>query len=64
MRRNGSQFRERLESAGYELVERINSRSIVVRCGGRLELWVRNNHHAGYTLEYKGQGYEFVREYC
>jgi hypothetical protein len=63
MKRIGSQIRETVEQAGYQFVRKLNSRSIVLAVGGRMELWVKNDHFAGYTVEFKGQGYEFIREY-
>jgi hypothetical protein len=56
----GSQIREPLVEAGYTL-DKWEGDEIVVRDeSGRRELWVRNDHHAGYTLWFGGMGFEFV----
>lgn len=60
MRQIGSQRRETLEEAGYEYVRKIGNELIVKDKDGSYELWVENNHYAGYVLEYRGIGYEFV----
>jgi len=62
----GSQSREPLAESGYRLVKAWPdvSRGFVVlqTQDGLQELWKRNNHHVGYTIDIHGMGYEFVRD--
>ncbi len=58
----GSQIRESLTSAGYSLVSLSDDGEAILREGDKLELWQANDYFAGYTLEIKGVGYEFIRE--
>lgn len=61
MRQTGSQTRETLREAGYDLHQRINSKEVVLLSdAGQLELWVANDHHFGYTIEIDGVGYEYI----
>ncbi len=61
MKTIGSQKREPISETDYELVCR-NGGSVTLRdkTNGRKELWYLNDHHAGYTIEIDGLGYEFV----
>lgn len=58
----GSQFRETMAEANYELVARIDEDEVILkdRTLGTEELWVRHDDYAGWTLEIDGVGYEFV----
>jgi hypothetical protein len=69
----GSQYRETLDEAGYEVV-RLTKEQRQRLCVGRnekilcdkgdrrdTELWFKNDHHSGYTIEINGVGYEFAR---
>ena len=61
----GSQARERLEDTDYRLVKTwpdIERGHIILEDDtGKRELWFLNDHHAGYTIEIDGRGYEFAR---
>ncbi len=64
----GSQSREPIEDTEYVFVKEIDEKEIILRekdgdPNNRLsyELWVRNDHFAGYTIIIDGKGYEFVR---
>jgi len=66
----GSQIREPLEESGYELAGYLdNAKDIAVLKSidkadkGKMEIWTRNDHFAGYVIELHGVGYEFVRDY-
>lgn len=60
----GSQRRETLQEAGYKFVNRVACHSVILENEfGREELWVENDHHAGYVVEVDGKGHEFAREY-
>ena len=64
----GSQTRETLKEAGYCVAELPELRAYSEEAGGvalvspdgSYELWVLNDHHAGYTIEVDGYGYEFA----
>jgi hypothetical protein len=59
----GSQIRDPYQEAGYEIVrngEFPNEKILRHIETGNKELWIRNDCHAGYTLEIDGIGYEFV----
>lgn len=56
----GSQTRETLEESGYKLVSKVKKEIILETPDGIRELWFRNDHHAGYTIEVNGKGYEFA----
>lgn len=59
-RQIGSQIRETVEEAGYEFIVMADRDTIILADeNGRQELWTANDHHAGYTVEWKGVGYEF-----
>jgi len=62
MKTIGSQKRELLAESGYVLIEK-KGRAVLLResDGDKVEEWHRNDHHAGYTIEIDGVGYEFVR---
>jgi hypothetical protein len=62
-RQLGSQFRETLEEAGYDLISlsEDGSEAILQDEGGKLEVWGRNDHSAGWVVEINGVGYAFVR---
>jgi hypothetical protein len=60
-RQIGSQYRETLEEAGYWIVDNSSDETILADEDGKLEVWVENNHYAGWVLEINGIGYEFVR---
>ena len=58
----GSQNREPLSESRYSLVSLNDGEAIL--CDhefGKLEYWYENDHHAGYTIEINGIGYEFAR---
>jgi len=59
----GSQKRESLATTDFELVGK-KGREVILRDkeSGIHELWVRNDSHAGYTIDIGGKGYEFARE--
>lgn len=59
----GSQKRESLETAGYELVSRKGGREVILKekDTGKYELWGRKDDFAGYTIDIGGKGYEFIR---
>jgi len=61
MKQIGSQRRETLKEAGYNLVGRL-IRMVILRPvdGGPDEIWVVNDKHAGYTVQVGRWGYEFV----
>lgn len=64
----GSQYRETLEESGYVLAREPELVDYGIEAGGVVlispdgiaELWVKHDHHAGYTIEVQGVGYEFV----
>ena len=59
----GSQHRETLQEAGYNLVSR-NDECVLLenKDTKKLELWALNDDFAGYVIEVDGKGYEFVSE--
>ena len=59
----GSQKREKLEETDMEIAQRISSREIILKdkINNQHELWIENDHFAGYVIEIDGKGYEFVR---
>jgi hypothetical protein len=63
IRHIGSQARERIEETDY-LCEGFDpscdSTILVDKATGQRELWFKNDHHAGYTIEIDGIGYEFA----
>lgn len=63
MQQIGSQLRETLREAGLRLVGRPDNDSVILYDPNTelFELWVKNDHHAGYTIEIDGCGYEFAR---
>jgi hypothetical protein len=63
MKTIGSQKRETIFEAGYSVARIISDDEIVLqeKETGKMELWVKNDHFAGYVIEYLGKGYEFVR---
>lgn len=56
----GSQIRETLAESGYKLISKAKKEVILESPDGGRELWFLNDHHAGYTIEIKGKGYEFA----
>lgn len=60
----GSQKRESLESAGYDLVSKKGGREVILKDkeSGKYELWGRKDDFAGYTIDIGGKGYEFIRD--
>jgi excisionase family DNA binding protein len=57
----GSQYRETLEASGYTLHERLDHEFVLLQSDtGQVELWIQNDHYAGYVVEIDGAGYEFV----
>lgn len=64
IRHFGSQSRERIEETDYILVEHLEDGQVVLADGDVLELWVKNDGFAGYTIEIGGIGYEFVRGFA
>ena len=58
----GSQIRDTLRESGYRVVKRINSKEVILReCGASdCELWIKNDHYSGYTIEIGGFGYEYT----
>ncbi|KKL23891.1 hypothetical protein LCGC14_2420850 [marine sediment metagenome] len=58
----GSQDRETLAESGYRLVSRpFEGEVILADPEGNRELWMANDHYAGYTIQVGRWGYEFVR---
>ncbi len=59
----GSQNRESLEHAGYDLVSRKGGREVILKDKetGKYELWGKKDDFAGYTIDINGTGYEFIR---
>ena len=61
MKTIGSQKRETLQEAGFELVEKSDNQVILKEIETlNLELWVKNDDYAGYVVEIDGIGYEFA----
>jgi hypothetical protein len=62
MKKIGSQTRETLKESGYKLIQK-NKDEVILQDkeDGHFEIWAKNNHHAGYTIDIKGVGYEYVR---
>ena len=61
----GSQYRETLEEAGYEVAYRVRGGHVLRNIEtGQLEFWSRceglSDSYAGYVLEVKGRGHEFI----
>lgn len=65
MRKIGSQSRELLSETEYTVAGRLDGHSsdgvILKDADGKYELWVPNNHYAGYVIDIDGVGHEFVR---
>lgn len=61
MKRIGSQTRETLTEARSVLIKMRGNEAIIMDDCGSIELYVMHDHHAGYTLEIDGVGYEFCR---
>jgi hypothetical protein len=61
----GSQAREPLADTDYKFVSFVPDMPATAlledKETGKRELWVENDHFAGYTIEIDGKGYEFVR---
>ena len=59
----GSQARERIEQTEYrcESFDPSYDSTVLVDSVGKRELWFKNDHYAGYTIEIEGIGYEFAR---
>lgn len=55
----GSQNREKIEDTSYKIRAK-RGKLVSLECGSHREVWAKNDHHAGYTLEIDGIGYEFV----
>lgn len=55
----GSQIRDKIENTDYKIRSHKGNR-VSLECGDHREVWTKNNHHSGYTLEINGIGYEFV----
>lgn len=65
MKKIGSQTRETLAESGYRLLDRWDEETIVLQSIGdpdQQEVWFKNDHHAGYTIEVEGVGYEYARD--
>ncbi len=61
-RQIGSQFRQTLKQAGYKIVKYLGDGEVILENeDGGHELWFKNDHHAGWTIEIRGVGYEFAR---
>jgi hypothetical protein len=62
MKTIGSQKRELLAESGYVLIEK-KGREVLLREleSNKVEVWWKNDHHAGYTIEIDGVGYEFIK---
>lgn len=58
----GSQRRIKLEDTSYKLVS-LRGEKAVLDAGDHYEEWALNDHHAGYTIEIDGLGFEFVTSY-
>lgn len=57
----GSQRRETLVDAGYTFIGHGHNGEVILSDScNRWERWIENDHHAGYTLDIEGIGYEFV----
>jgi hypothetical protein len=62
MKTIGSQKRELLSESGMTLYKKLPKGEVQLKDrNGNLELWVLNDHYAGYVIEIDGKGYEFVR---
>lgn len=62
MQKIGSQYRETLEEAGYELLGFEDDEATAILRdpdSGEESLWYRHDCHAGYTVEIQGVGYEY-----
>ena len=59
MKQFGSQMREKIEDTTYK-VRAKRGKTVSLEAGDHREVWIQNDHHAGYTLEIDGIGYEFV----
>ncbi len=59
MKNIGSQIRQKIEDTSYKLRSK-KGNFVSLECGDHREVWAKNDHHAGYTLEIDGIGYEFV----
>lgn len=57
----GSQNRETLKEAETVLIRSVGNEILTLNHQGQFELWMIHDHHAGYTLEWDGVGYEFLR---
>lgn len=61
----GSQIRDTLKESGYRVVKRLSSKRVILKEIGQedqhCEEWFANDHHAGYTIEINGIGYEYAR---
>lgn len=67
-RQIGSQWRETLAETEYQILGWLDSQTVVLQDSDDLdkdkgEVWFRNDHHAGYTIEIDGIGYEFARSF-
>lgn len=61
MKTIGSQKRESLSESGMTLHKRIDRNQVHLKdADGNMELWIRNDHFAGYTIEINKVGYEFA----
>jgi hypothetical protein len=61
MKKYGSQTRESLRGSGYKLIKKSGKEAILQdREDGHFELWMKNNHFAGYVIVIDGIGYEYV----
>lgn len=58
----GSQSREPLADTDYKFICFTEPATALLedKITGRRELWVENDHYAGYVIEIDGKGYEFV----
>jgi hypothetical protein len=61
MKTIGSQKRELLSESGMTICKKYKKEVILADRNGDHELWVLNDHYAGYVIEIDGKGYEFVR---
>lgn len=58
----GSQKREKIEKLPYRVLKWLPNKEVILRDdNGKKELWIENDHFAGYVIEINHIGYEFVR---
>lgn len=62
MQFRGSQVRENIDEAGYKIICKVDDGYYLQEViTGKAELWIENDHYAGYVVVIDGKGHEFVR---